>query len=262
MLPAVRALEASMHVARALENSGCVVESSAIKYDATDPVCTEAFTDDQLAGASFCYSFQTTISPPTRSARGCEVNAAAELATTTLEEGGFADAIGAVADIEGQVATTEAPSEGPTSGDEPTDAPSSGDDDEPTDAPTSGDDDEPTDAPTSGDDDEPSDAPTPNTGQESTSLSSKPSTNDALVNAQAEPVNVERGTKPPIEDEQSTSRNNLPSTSLTATPTVPSTPAPINAPVIVEQGTKAPGFFGRERRKLENKMMEKEHVII
>jgi hypothetical protein len=110
--------------------------------------------------------------------------------------------------------------------------------------------------------DEPSDAPTPNTGQESTSLSSKPSTNDALVNAQAEPVNVERGTKPPIEDEQSTSRNNLPSTSLTATPTVPSTPAPINAPVIVEQGTKAPGFFGRERRKLENKMMEKEHVII
>jgi len=102
------------------ESSSCIVESSAIQYGASDSECTEAFTADQLVGASFCYSFQTTISPPT-SGEDCDVNAAAQLVTTTLEEGGFADAIGAAADIVGQEAPTDAPTDAPTGA--PTGAP-------------------------------------------------------------------------------------------------------------------------------------------
>jgi len=105
------------------ESSSCIVESSAIQYGASDSECTEAFTADQLVGASFCYSFQTTISPPT-SGEDCEVNAAAQLVTTTLEEGGFTDAIGAAADIVGQEAPTDAPTDAPTGA--PTTEPTSG----------------------------------------------------------------------------------------------------------------------------------------
>ena len=93
--------------------SSCIVESSAIQYAASDSVCTEAF--DQLAG-SFCYSFQTTISPPT-SGEHCEVNAAADIVTGVLAEGGFrfAEAIGFVADVEIiQLATTNSPTSAPT----------------------------------------------------------------------------------------------------------------------------------------------------
>ena len=94
------------------DTSSYVVESSAIQYDATDLVCTDAF--DQLTG-SFCYSFQTTISPSTLGG-GCKVNTAAELVTVTLEEGGFAGAIGGVVDIDGQDATTNSPTSAPTPG--------------------------------------------------------------------------------------------------------------------------------------------------
>merc|ERR1711865_1188809 len=103
-------------------DSNCVVETSAIQYDASDSVCTEFFTAAQLVGVSFCYSFQITISAPT-SGGGCEVNAGAQLVTETLEEGGFANAIGSVNDIDGQVATTNAPTTGPMTGLIDTDAP-------------------------------------------------------------------------------------------------------------------------------------------
>merc|ERR1711865_628708 len=103
-------------------DSNCVVETSAIQYDASDSVCTEFFTAAQLVGVSFCYSFQITISAPTLGG-GCEVNAGAQLVTETLEEGGFANAIGSVNDIDGQVATTNAPTTGPMTGLIDTDAP-------------------------------------------------------------------------------------------------------------------------------------------
>ena len=95
-------------------DSNCVVETSAIQYDASDSVCTEFFTAAQLVGVSFCYSFQITISAPT-SGGGCEVNTGAQLVTETLEENGSANAIGPVEDMEiAQLATTNAPTTGPT----------------------------------------------------------------------------------------------------------------------------------------------------
>merc|ERR1711865_1117910 len=97
-------------------DSNCVVETSAIQYDASDSVCTEFFTAAQLVGVLFCYSFQITISAPT-SGGGCEVNAGAQLVTETLEENGFANAIGPVEDTEiAQLAMTNAPTTGPTTG--------------------------------------------------------------------------------------------------------------------------------------------------
>jgi len=104
-------------------DSNCVVETSAIQYDASDSVCTEFFTAAQLVGVSFCYSFQITISAPT-SGEGCEVNAGAQLVTETLEENGSANAIGPVEDTEiAQLAMTNAPTTGPTTGLIDTDAP-------------------------------------------------------------------------------------------------------------------------------------------
>ena len=104
-------------------DSNCVVETSAIQYDASDSVCTELFTAAQLVGVSFCYSFQITISAPT-SGGGCKVNAGAQLVTETLEKNGSANAIGPVEDTEiAQLATTNAPTTGPTTGLIDTDAP-------------------------------------------------------------------------------------------------------------------------------------------
>ena len=100
------------------DDSSCIVESSAIQYAASDSECTALFTAAQLVGVSFCYRFQTTISPPT-SGEDCEVNAAAQLVAAALIGGDFADAIGPAADIvELSVPTnspTSAPTEGPTS---------------------------------------------------------------------------------------------------------------------------------------------------
>merc|ERR1711865_211230 len=104
-------------------DSNCVVETSAIQYDASDSVCTEFFTAAQLVGVSFCYSFQITISAPT-SGGGCKVNAGAQLVTETLEKNGSANAIGPVEDTEiAQLAMTNAPTTGPTTGLIDTDAP-------------------------------------------------------------------------------------------------------------------------------------------
>ena len=59
---AVRALEWLMHVARALENSGCIVGTSAVQFDAlSNLVCAEFFTADQLVGVSFYYRFQKAV---------------------------------------------------------------------------------------------------------------------------------------------------------------------------------------------------------
>jgi len=111
-----------VRIAILLVDSSCIAESSAIQYAASNSVCTEAFTAAQLAGASFCYEFQTTISPPT-SGEDCEVNVAAELVAVALNDGELADAIGPVADIAVRFAPTDAPTEGPTS---ETDLPTSG----------------------------------------------------------------------------------------------------------------------------------------
>ena len=75
--------------------SSCVVETSAIPYAVSDSVCTDAFRADQLTG-SFCYSFQTTISPPTPDDGDCDVNGTASSVTEALEAGDFEDAIGSV----------------------------------------------------------------------------------------------------------------------------------------------------------------------
>merc|ERR1711865_667817 len=92
-------------------------------YDASDSVCTELFIAAQLVGVSFCYSFQITISAPSLG-EGCEVNAGAQLVAETLEENGSANAIGPVEDTEiAQLATTNAPTTGPTTSLIDTDAP-------------------------------------------------------------------------------------------------------------------------------------------
>merc|ERR1711865_741996 len=112
--------------------SSCIVESSAIQYAASNSVCTRRFSAAKLAVALFCYSFRTTISPPT-SGEDCEVNVAAETVAVALIDdsvaalidgectGGF---ICPVIDIAVQFAPTNAPiTEGPTrETDEPTSA--------------------------------------------------------------------------------------------------------------------------------------------
>ena len=81
-------------------DSSCIVKSSAIQYTAFDSVCTERFSGYQLGGIfvgkSFCYSFQTTISPPTPDDGDCDVNGTASSVTEALEAGDFEDAIGSV----------------------------------------------------------------------------------------------------------------------------------------------------------------------
>ena len=91
--------------------SSCIVESSAIKYDASDPVCTDEF--DPVPG-SFCYKFQTIISAPDPDDGNCEVNDAVEMATEELEDGGFEDAIGDVAGIVEVFVPTNAPTTAPS----------------------------------------------------------------------------------------------------------------------------------------------------
>ena len=95
--------------------SSCVVETSAIPYAVSDSVCTDAFRADQLTG-SFCYSFQTTISPPPgdQVTPPCEVNESAELATEELEDGGFDAEIGPVAGIVEVFVPTNAPTTAPS----------------------------------------------------------------------------------------------------------------------------------------------------
>ena len=81
-------------------SSSCIVDTSAIQYAVSNPVCTDAFRADQLTG-SFCYIFQTTISPPPRDQviPPCAVNELAQQATVELEDDGFEAVIGPVAGI-------------------------------------------------------------------------------------------------------------------------------------------------------------------
>ena len=81
--------------------SSCVVETSAIQYAVSNPVCTDAFQADQLTG-SFCYIFQTTISPPSgdQVTPPCNPNEAAQQAENALYDDGFDAEIGPVNDIE------------------------------------------------------------------------------------------------------------------------------------------------------------------
>ena len=144
-----------------LAPSSCIVESSAIRYDAANSVCTDAFT--VLAG-SFCYRFQTTISAPDET---CAVNVAAELVTEAAEAGEFAGAIGGMADIVVQVATTNSPTDAPSSSpsNSPSDSPSSSPSNSPSDSPSSSPSSSPSDSPSSSPSSSPSDSPSsPPTG--------------------------------------------------------------------------------------------------
>merc|ERR1712028_305478 len=102
-----------------LVDSSCIAESSAIQYATSNSVCTEAFTAAQLAGASFCYEFQTTISSPT-SGEDCEVNVAAELVAVALIDGDLAYAIGPSAYIGEKFVPTDSPTEAPVFTEPPT----------------------------------------------------------------------------------------------------------------------------------------------
>merc|ERR1711865_471124 len=112
-------LALSVRIAILLFDSSCIAESSAIQYAASNSVCTEAFTAAQLAGASFCYEFQTTISSPT-SGEDCEVNVAAELVAVALNDGELADAIGPSAYIGEKFVPTDSPTEAPVFTEPPT----------------------------------------------------------------------------------------------------------------------------------------------
>merc|ERR1711865_1122378 len=92
--------------------SSCIVDTSAIQFAVSNPVCTDAFRADQLTG-SFCYIFQTTISPPPgdQVIPPCEVNDLAQQATVELEDGGFEAAIGPVAGTGEVFVPTDSPTE-------------------------------------------------------------------------------------------------------------------------------------------------------
>ena len=104
---AVCALEESKHVARILENFGCiVVETSAIQSDESlESVCAECFTANQLVGVSFCYRFQIIISAQTFGS--------AQLFTETLEENRSANDIGPMNNM--KIVQQSAPTTSPSS---------------------------------------------------------------------------------------------------------------------------------------------------
>merc|ERR1711865_24211 len=101
--------------------SSCIVDTSAIQFAVSNPVCTDAFTADQLTG-SFCYIFQTTISPPPgdQVIPPCKRNDLAQQATVELEDGGFEAVIGPVAGIGELFVPTDSPTEAPVFTEPPT----------------------------------------------------------------------------------------------------------------------------------------------
>jgi len=96
-------------------SSSCVVDTSAIQFAVSNSVCTDAFRADQLTG-SFCYFFETTISPPPgdQVIPPCAVNEKAQEATKELQDNGFDDVIGPVATIEEVLVPTNSPTQAPT----------------------------------------------------------------------------------------------------------------------------------------------------
>merc|ERR1711865_313711 len=116
------ALNAAMKLLfRVPAESSCVVDTSAIQFAVSNPACTEAFRTDQLTG-SFCYIFQTTISPPPgdQVIPPCEVNDLAQRATVELEDGGFEAVIGPVAGTGEVFVPTDSPTEAPVFTEPPT----------------------------------------------------------------------------------------------------------------------------------------------
>merc|ERR1711865_1024371 len=101
--------------------SSCVVDTSAIQFAVSNPACTEAFRTDQLTG-SFCYIFQTTISPPPgdQVIPPCKRNDLAQQATVELIDGDLAYAIGPSAYIGEKFVPTDSPTEAPVFTEPPT----------------------------------------------------------------------------------------------------------------------------------------------